>query len=367
MNSDKTCNEFRSNEIIMENLIEMSISQEGRDRIGYTNIAIEAFGNPTKQANILNKLFKEVQKVEEIDFGKIPDSKGDLTKYVYYDQMYQCIEVLNELVEDHPTPNITSMNKLHQILLNARQDFTFGYRTDNFVIISTYNLMVTSLYEMINVCTVDATEYLRAKMSMQLTTPTAKQMRWVTKTANQFIKMYESGQWATIMKTFKSAGGGYSIASEASSGENDSVSRADLVKGLTEVPGKLANAFSGIKTGFGSIPMVGVGKVAIAFIGLFMILRAAIYYGINAAGKLSDRLKNAASILRANAASESAPTAVEKQKKMLNHLENISDTIDYKIMKSEKSAEKDMKNANKAEFSPQEINNISGSDFEFDF
>ena len=215
MIDERLCMELRSNDIVMENFQDMMLSQDGKDRIKYIDIVTEAFANPTKQANLLNKLFKEIQKVEEIDFGKIPDSKGDLTKYVYYDQMYQCIEVLNNLVEDKPSPNISSMNKLHQILLNARADFTWGYRTDNFVIITTYNLMVTSLYEMINVCAVDATEYLRAKMSMQLTTPTAKQMRWVAKTTNQFIKMYESGQWNTLMKTFKSSGNSMTIASEA--------------------------------------------------------------------------------------------------------------------------------------------------------
>lgn len=359
MNDQRIYDELRSNDIIMESFHDMMLSQEGKDRIKYVEIVTEAFANPTKQANLLNKLFKEIQKVEEIDFGKIPDSKGDITKYVYYDQMYQCIEVLNELVEGRPTPNITSMNKLHQILLNARPDFTFGYRTDNFVIITTYNLMVTSLYEMINVCAVDATEYLRAKMSMQVTAPTAKQMRWVAKTTNQFIKMYESGQWNTLMKSFKSIKP--STATEASI-DLKIDTRVDIVKGISEVPGKITNAFTSVKTAFGNIPMVG--KVIVIVITLFITLRGAIYYFFNAAGKLSDRLKNITAILRANAASETSPTAVEKQKKMLDQLENISDTIDYKIVKSEKAAEMEMNRNNKSEFSPQEIGTVSGSDFE---
>jgi hypothetical protein len=277
--------------------------------------------------------------------------------------MYECIEVLKHLVEDHPTPNVTSMNTLHQILLNARPDFTFGYRTDNFVIISTYNLMVTSLYEMINVCAVDATEYLRAKLSMQLTTPSTKQIRWVTRTTNQFIKMYESGQWSTLMKTFKSNGNSITVASEATIGAQVSFDspRVEIAQGLKDLPGKVTNIAGSIKRGFDRIP---VGKAVIILITLFMALRGIIYYVINSAGKLSDRLKNVASILRANAATENSPSAVEKQKKMLNHLENLSDTIDYKIVKSERLAEGELKKANKADFNPQEINNVSGLDFE---
>lgn len=363
MKDQRIYDELRSNDIVMENFQDMMMSQDGKDRIKYVEIVTEAFANPTKQANLLNKLFKEIQKVEAIDFGKIPDSKGDITKYVYYNQMYQCIEVLNDLVEDHPTPNITSMNKLHNILLQAKPDFTFGYRTENFVIMTTYNLMVTSLYEMINICAVDATEYLRSKLSMQVTTPSAKQMRWIAKTTSQFIKMYESGQWNTLMKTFKTKGD--IVATEA----NNSIefgARVNIGQSISKFPENVKNAASGIgstaKRVWDGIPMVG--KVIGAVIALFIIIRAAIYYFINAAGKLSDRLKNITSILRSNASAESSPTALEKQKKMLNQLENLSDTIDYKIVKSEKAAEVEMKASNKTEFNPNEVNNISGSDFE---
>ena len=109
MSYNNLYHELRDNSIVMESFHEMAISQEGRDRIKYIDIVTEAFANPTKQAGLLNKLFNEVQKVEAIDFGKIPDSKGDLTKYAYYHQMYQCIEVLNDLVEGNVTPDDTML------------------------------------------------------------------------------------------------------------------------------------------------------------------------------------------------------------------------------------------------------------------
>ena len=381
MMDEKLYGELHNTEIVMENLQDMMLSQEGRNRIKYIDIVTEALANPTKQASLLNKLYKEVQKVEEIDFGKIPDSKGDITKYVYYDQMQQCIEVLNNLVEGNPTPNITSMNKLHQILLSARGDFTFGYRTDNFVIVTMYNLMVTSLYEMINVCAVDATDYLRAKLSMKMTSPSTKQIRWVCKTTNQFIKMYENGQWATLMKTFKSSGNSMVIASEAfSDNVDDDNSVVKLVSDIADTPGKvnaaigtispnlkakIDNVANKIKNTKIPKPIKIVGTTLIILISALFIIRGAIYYFFNCVGKLSDRLKNTATILKANAASENSETALEKQKKMLDYMENISDTIDYKIIKSEKAASADMKTANQTEYNPQEITNISGADFDF--
>jgi hypothetical protein len=226
---------------------------------------------------------------------------------------------------------------------------------------------------MINICSIDATEYLRAKLSMELTTPTAKQVRWVTKTTNQFIKMYENGQWTTLMKTFKSSG--HSIVTEASSmNASFSISsdspREGIINGVKNVfvgdgknPSKISQLGSGIKDLWNSthisVKIIGI------LISAVLIIRGAIYYFFNCAGKLSDRLKNVTTILRANASSENSPTAVEKQKKVLNQLENMTDVIDYKITKSEKAAELDMKKANKEDYNPQEINNISGSDFEF--
>lgn len=357
-------NELRNSDIVMENFYDMMIAQEGRNRIRYIDVVTEAFANPTKQAGLLNKLYKEIQKSEEIDFGKIPDSKGDITKYVYYDQMYKCIEVLTDLVEGHPTENITAMNKLHQILLTARPDFTFGYRTDNAVIITTYNMMVTLLYEMINVCAVDATEYLRAKLTMEVSNRSAKQMRWVTRNANQFIKMHENGQWSMIMKTFKSSGNSMTVASEAA-GEDDP--RVELARKLLDTDNlkqQAATAGGKVKSIFTSGWAKPWIKIPVIIIGLLLVIRSAIYYFMNCAGKISDRVKNMSTILKANAAAENNPDALEKQKTMLKYLDSVSDTIDYKIVKSEKAAEVDMKNANQSEYSPQEIKDISGDEFE---
>ena len=44
---------IRNNDIVMENLNEIMIDQEGRNKIGYIDIAVEAFSNPAKQANLL--------------------------------------------------------------------------------------------------------------------------------------------------------------------------------------------------------------------------------------------------------------------------------------------------------------------------
>ena len=68
--------ELRSSDIAMEGFQDMAISQEGRNRIKYIDIVTEAFSNPTKQATLLNKLFKDIQKVEEIEKSITDPTKG---------------------------------------------------------------------------------------------------------------------------------------------------------------------------------------------------------------------------------------------------------------------------------------------------
>ena len=369
-------NEMRNNDIIMESFLSMGMDQEGKDRMHYTDTALEAFSNPSKQSALLNKLFKEAQKVESLDFGKIPDSKGDITKYVYYDQLCESMRILNELMEGKLTPNFETMNKLHNVILTARPDFTFGFRTDNFIIMNMYNLMVTVLYELNSICMLDATEYLRAKVSTQnVFNPSTikKQFRWVTRNANQFIKMYESGQWNTMMKLFKT--NKIDVATEADIDGADFSAKIDVRAGILKgifgdknsktqgISGKVSNAWSAMK----DFVRTGIPKPAqflLVFIAVLMLIRSVVYYFYAGAGKISDRIKNAIGIIKANAATEDSETAIEKQKKMLQKLESVSDKIDYDIMKKEKAAEKSMKESNKAEFNPDEIRNINGSDFE---
>lgn len=368
---------LRADSIVLENLQDMMMDQVGRDKFHYVDIATEAIANPAQQANLLDKLFKDVQKVEQIDFAKIPDSKGDLTKYAYYDAMNDCIELINRLTMGGETPNVATMNKLHKILLDARGDFTFGFRTQNFVITNMYNLMVRSLYEMINVCVVDATDYLRAKLSMKVASPTARQIRWITKSANQFIKMYESGQWAMLMKHYKSQGrsviAGMESAMPAQEGIGDLLAAANAAPGLINngerlvnaakaTPGMARSAWDSTKTFIGNIPTSI--KIVGILVGIFFIMRRLVYLFMHAMNNLKQTIKDQAEIVKASIANDNNETSIEKQKKLLEKMERTADAIDYRILKSEQAAQKEMQQSNKTNFSPSELQSITGSDFE---
>lgn len=372
-------NEFYSNEIILEAFQEMQADQIGRDKIGYVDAAMEAIANPSAQATIMNKLYKETQKIDEVDFGKIPDSKGDITKYVYYDQLYDCIELINELMKGNQTENIVAMNKLHQILLNARADFVFGFKVNNYIVTSMYKVMVANLHEMIDICIVDVTEYIRNNLNMSMDKKSMKKARWVTSNVKNFIKMYESGQWNTLIKYMRTNASKKAYEAMALEAEGDVLPQQKSALDLMNMGTSAFNKFKGGITAAGdlikqapdafkaaSAPVKGLAIVGI-IISALMIIRAGIKYFFLGVANISKNLRNQAALLKSATKSDSEDqTGYGFRKKILNTMEKVSDVIDYKILKMEKEASKDMAESNRSEFSRQEIQQMtppSSSDF----
>ena len=394
---------LRSNDVVMEGLTEIMMHQEPSQRRGYIDAALEALDSARDNPAKLNKLFKDLQKIEGIDFDAIPDSKGDLTKYKYYHQMLDCMDMINSLGAELTTSNITTMNKLHNILLQARNDFTFGYKINNFIITSTYKTLVMSLHEILDICTIDLTDHLRAKISMNINKKTASRTREITKTINDFVRLYESGQWNTLMKHYRS---GAKIASEsynsfevAQEGEyhgeeigpyrGPMTGALDLGKETVDTGKSIFNGIKNVGKGIGNF-ISGVwnntaGKVAIilsALIALVMIIRKLVFYFYYAKAKLKAKLKRNSEILRANIdRGEDSKDAIEKQKKLLRKMEKTVDEIEYDLNKDERKASEEMVKADRANLNKQvissnpstvstpdnSINRLSGSDFEFDF
>ena len=372
-------NEFYSNEIILEAFQEMQADQIGRDKIGYVDAAMEAIANPSAQATIMNKLYKETQKIDEVDFGKIPDSKGDITKYVYYDQLYDCIELINELMKGNQTENITAMNKLHQILLNARADFIFGFKVNNYIVTSMYKVMVANLHEMIDICIVDVTEYIRNNLNMSMDKKSMKKVRWVTSNVKNFIKMYESGQWNTLIKYMRTNASKKAYEAMALEAEGDVLpqqkSTLDIMNmgtsAFAKFKGGMSTAAELIKQAPGAFKAAGAPVKGLAIVGIIisalMIIRTGIKYFFLGVANISKNLRNQAALLKsATKDDREDQTGYGFRKKILNTMEKVSDVIDYKILKMEKEASKDMAESNRNEFSRQEIQQMtppSSSDF----
>ena len=409
--------DLNSNNIIMENLRDMMLHQIGKDKFGYVDIVTEGVASTGDGSyQLLSKLYNEVSKIEQVDFGTIPDSKGDITKYKYYTVLSDSIKIITELTKSSSKKNhnVDSLNKLHSILLQSRNDFTWGYKSNNFIIISTYNTMVKSLHEMINVGIVEASSSLREKASGKPDKVMSKnKIRSIVNNTDNFIKLYESGQWKTLMNAFKSSGhekilesltkndneeydpvyedlrASFSFGVDTARNATDAInntakninlfnSARDSIKntwksGKTEIPKALGNAKNWMNAGHSGLKKTGA--VVAALIALLMIIRKAIYLFFNKAGDVRDSIKDQTEFIKASIANENDPNGKTPTglKVYQNSINKIADVIDYNILKSEKEADKDIEKSDAEDFNPgsfnfnnnNDYNNISGNDFEF--
>ena len=52
-------------------------------------------------ASLTSKLYEEIiGRVDEVDFGDIPNSKGDITKLKNYDKIVNCIDIMEKLIKE---------------------------------------------------------------------------------------------------------------------------------------------------------------------------------------------------------------------------------------------------------------------------
>ena len=343
---------FRSNSFIMGSLRKMALDQPVSDRMHYVDSAIEAMIDQPTSGRLIQSMYKEIMSMADIDFGKVPDSKGDLTKYAYYSQLVKCIEILNNLAKNTPnsdTSTITTMNNFHNVLLDARDDFVFGYRFGVDLLKHIYQINVLVLHELVNACIIEVTDALKTAAS-GTNTPIMGNARsrsnLFVDIANNFINIYNKGDWATFMKAYRKN-------SSNLFGTRGEVFIAEVIGNSTLIAGSLA------------IP--GLRWVAIV-VGVFIVARIATRAFYAAKYKMGDYAKYQAELIKANMAAEYASgDDTTKQTELVERLEDLSAKLLGKYNKTERKATADIKVSNAQNYNKTELNNaetFSGLDFE---
>ncbi len=334
-----------SRDIIVESLVEMSLDQPPADRRHYVEEVLESSINAAGNAKLIEKLYQDIMKSSEIDFGKIDDSKGDLTKYKYYEPMSRSIEILNDLAKgaNGSISVLDTMNKIHTILLEGRDDFVFGYKFSVDLIKYIYEILVMTLYELIDCGISEVADYL--KNTSQITIGTnnkriIKRSNRVISNANKFIKSYETGQWSIVMKSFK---------------KNSS----QLLGGMEAALGGSAIATFLAQ---GSVGIIG------AIIGIFAAIRGLVFVFYYGKTKISDYAKNQAELIKANIAADAdqSSNAIEKQRKMATRLEKIADRLNGVKRRRDAEVDKAIVASNKTDYTKTELtaSNSIMDDFE---
>ena len=362
--------ELRSNELAMECLHDIAMDLPAIERSQYINIATEAMiNNPDTQLKIINKLAKQVEGLQEIDLEQCRKSMGNITKYPYYDAMAKAIDIINDSEVTGDLPNVIRMNKIYTILLDNADDFIWGYKHNDMVIMRVYIIMTRLLFIMIDL---SISDYIKAlEISFKFNSKLDKVPSKISKVINdtdRMIKMFEKGDWRMIVSNAKAS----------TTARN--MKALDEMEG-TEPPKTMANEAIDIKIPTNKsevnksanniltwIKGTKAGKataVAMTVIFIMIVYRDIAFYVAALGGKFANCIRHCAEIIKAHEIvnRNQSASAVEKQNGLYNFLVGTADRIDAFFTKASRDAEIKIKKANQEDFNTNEITQIEGIDF----
>ena len=115
-------------------------------------------------ATLTSKLYDSiVNKVDDIDFGDIPRTKGDVTKLPNYDKIIDCIKTLNDILVQYkqPTEPVDTIDHALTNLRERKELFEKAYRYDIELPMVVYNTIYLSVISSISLMIATAIEYIK--------------------------------------------------------------------------------------------------------------------------------------------------------------------------------------------------------------
>lgn len=345
-----------SDEVVMESMNAMRLAQPPKERLHYFDAVME--GTAETNAILLQKLYTDIISRSNIDFGAIPDSKGNLVKYKEYPLIQESMERLNILFEGVSCEELTLMNKFHDMIISCKKDYELGFNFDIEMIKLIYNVSVTTLYDLINICILLYTKKVRKDAGIEFDFGKIKKKDVIVlKNAKSLLKSYQTGQWAKMMTSLKKDPTLFNTttsAIEASLFGDKSL--GDAVKAGVDFVKTLPKAVT--------IP----AAIITSIIMIFFAIRGLIYAIFCARIKMSDNLKMQKEFVDAAIRQEKEDgepdVVVKKHTKLADRLQSLANFFEVKLLRTNSEAEKELEKSNKTNYRSSDFKNPFGGDIE---
>lgn len=304
--------------------------------------ATEAFtGKPPIQgagrSRLVELLYQDVMtKGARVDFGTIPQSRGDITKFQYYKIMIQSIDSLNQLLGDRANEGMVRMNSLHEAIIEERMNFEMGYKLNIEFLQYFYCSMVAALMDVIDENIVAYVDYLKETQNVELPKRvSAAANTRVDSAVDSWLNMRKKGEWKRIVDSFKK----------------------DYTKR------------------FVSDAMVIATVSVIGLVASLWAVRGLIYTYFYTSVRIDEKARAMSNYLNAVSATETNDKAKKRQVFFSSKLDNVATFIETRIIKDNPRIEKELQMSdaaiNKNAMTNMTITQVntapddSGYDFEF--
>lgn len=162
LNKDPAYSDFFRDPIVMETF---TMHMDLTDSL--TRRAVLAM-NEAEQASVLTTLTSKlydhiVSKVDDIDYGEIPNTKGDVTKLSNYSKLRECIALLRDILKEYKQ-DTSPIDEIGMALVNieSRKDlFNRAFRLNVELPIIMYNTMVLSIINGISYMIATSIEFIK--------------------------------------------------------------------------------------------------------------------------------------------------------------------------------------------------------------
>lgn len=303
-------------------------------------LAVNEADQNAVMTSLSNKLYQHiVDKVDDIDFGTIPTSNGDITKIDNYDKLVDCINIITDILNNYRQPvdnTIGVVNIALQNLIDRRDMFTKAYKLDVEMPIIIYNTIALSIVSSVSFMISSCIEFIKLPSDEGFEIAIDKAA--VSRTSQNLL-------FIDLAKFNKMCG----------SGEFDKA--MDFV---------IANAVS---KGFTGGPMLAFNASSIAVsLGLVLliipVIRELIFFFYYSRTRVADYFDSQASLLQMNAyniensLSREPKTRKEiagKQRKVADVFKKISNAIKIDSRTADQKSQKDIKELDSKKYKQDEV------------
>ena len=290
--------------------------------------------------SLANKLYDHiVNKVDDIDFGTIPESRGDITKIENYDKLLDCINIIAEILQAYhqDTSTINTVSVALQNMVDRKELFMKAfklnvempviiYNTITLAIVSSVSFMIASCIEFVKVSDTEGFDIAVNKTSAIRTKDCV-----LYKDLSKFNKICADGSFDKAMDfVIRQSVGGHEFTG------------ADI-------------ALFGVSGG----PLV-IGAILL----IIPIIRELIFFFYYSRYKISDYFDTQASLLTMNAYNiennltrndKNKKEIVRKQRKIADTFKKIANTFAIKTKTGESKAEKDVAKLDKEKYKSSDV------------
>ena len=290
--------------------------------------------NEEDQTQVLNKLTSKlydsiVDKVTEIDFGCIPDTKGDITKLEHYDEMVECCTTIASLLSTYkqdPMPAAIIMQAIDNI--RTRKDtFEKAFRYEIEMPMVMYDTLVLSC--------VSALSYL-ISCSVEFIKDPSNESFSIAVNKVGAVKTSEALMFKDLEKF------------------NKACAKGDFDKAMDHI---ISTKIKNNVVGSTSTAVIVIASAAIigVLLSIIPIMRELIYVQYLARVKMSDYFEVQADLLEMNAANVEANATIDakkrkdiarRQAKIAENFRKVSNVIEVKSKTANSKAVKEIGSSN---------------------